>query len=143
MTASNRLQLAAAAALLVTAPVAASAAQTAYVAAPVAIQSVDDAEAFISISPYGPLSRYINGLSVQFVNNARVAAMNVEFAVTRDGKTQIFAEKGSYAPGTRIDRELAYNTSTLPGANATVTISKVDFADDSTWTPTTGLVAAR
>ena len=134
MNASTRIQLAAAAALALAAPTAASAAQTAYVASPVAIAGVTDDTNRLNL-PYGQRDLYFNALSVSFVNRSNVAATNVEFAITRDGKTQLFAQHGSYAPGTRIDRELAQDTSTLPASTATVKIAKVDFADGTSWTP--------
>jgi hypothetical protein len=139
---TTRIQIAAAAALLAAAPLAASAAQTAYAVAPVTIASVDDQENFFTV-PYGPQRLYINGLGVTFVNHGDVTAKNVTFAVTRDGQTQNIAKSGSYAPGTPIALELANGTSTLPVADAKVAIAKVDFADGSTWTPATGLVASR
>ena len=141
MTASIRLQLAAAVALLAAAPVAASAGQLAYSVGPVAIASVQNDQNLLDL-PYGQQALYLNDLNVSFVNGANVPATKVEFAVNRDGKTDVIATKGSFAPGTRIDRELAKDTNTLPAADASVTISKVDFADGTTWTAATGRVAS-
>jgi hypothetical protein len=142
MTASTRFQLVAVAALLAAAPVAASADLLAYGVAPVAIQSVENHDTFVSL-PYGPQTLYTNALTVGFTNTTNVAANNVEFAVTTDGKTTLVAERGSYAPGTRIDRQLAFSTGILPGADATVAVAKVDFADGSSWTPEAGRIAQR
>ena len=142
MNASNRIQLAAAAALIAAAPVAAPAAQIAYVENPVAIQAVNDTQNEISI-PYGAQQLYFNDLSVTFVNHTNVAAKDVAFAVTRDGRTQIVSERGSYAPGTPIAVRLTNDTTVLPASDSKVTIAKVDFADGSAWTPATGLVASR
>jgi hypothetical protein len=139
---TTRIQIAAAAALLAAAPVAASAAQTAYAVAPVTIQSVDDKQNYFTL-PYSPQLRYLDGLSVTLVNHGDVAAKDVTFAVTRDGRTENIAKSGSYAPGTPIAVELANGTSILPVADAKIAIAKVDFADGSTWTPATGLVASR
>jgi hypothetical protein len=141
MTNTNRIQLAAAAALLAAAPVAASAQQTAYTTQPVAIQSVSADDNIVTL-PYAG-QRYFNGLSVSFVNTTNVAAKNVAFAVTRDGKTEIVSEAGTFAPNARIESRLAQSLDTLPAADATVRIAKVDFADGSTWTPEAGRVAQR
>jgi hypothetical protein len=142
MTTTTRIQLAAAAALLAAAPAAASAETIAYAAEPVAIQSVQSEANYFS-GPYASQSFYITGLSVSFVNRTNVAANDVEFAVTRDGKTELVSLKGSYAPGVQIEKQLANGTSTLPEDDATVSIAKVGFADGSTWTPGTGRVAQR
>ncbi len=142
MTASTRFQLVAVAALLAAAPVAASADQIAYSVAPVAIQSVENHDDFVSL-PFGPRTLYTDALTIGFTNTTNVAANNVEFAVTADGKTTIVAERGTYAPGTRIDRQLAFNTGTLPASDAKVAVAKVDFADGSSWTPEAGRIAQR
>ena len=141
-TISTRIQLAAAAALLAVAPAAASAETVAYTAEPVAIASVHNEASYFS-GPYASQSFYINGLRVSFVNRANVAANDVEFAITRDGKTQLVSLPGTYAPGTQIEKQLENGTSTVPEADATVTIAKVGFADGSAWTPGTGRVAQR
>ncbi|MBD5635665.1 MAG: hypothetical protein IAI49_14425 [Candidatus Eremiobacteraeota bacterium] len=138
---ATHLQLAAAVALLSGAPLAASADQLAFTAHPVALQSVNNDESFLSV-PYGP-RLYMDGLSVRFTNGSNVTANDVDFTVTRDGQTQIVSEKGSYAPGVSIERVLARETTSLPAANATVTISKVEFVDGSSWTPEAGRVASR
>ncbi len=140
---TNRISIAAAAALLAASPLAASAAQTAYAVAPVTIASVTNESNFVSL-PYGAQRLYLAGLGVAFVNRTNVAAKDVTFAVTRDGKTETVTEHGSYAPDTRVELQLGSDSSTVfaPPA-ATVTIASVDFADGSTWTPATGIVASR
>jgi hypothetical protein len=142
MTNSTRLQISAVAALLAAAPLAASADQVAFSVAPVAIQSVANHQDYFTL-PYGPQRLYTSDLSVGFINTTNVVAKNVEFAVTRDGKTSIVAEHGNYAPGTRIDRELSFDTDTLPQADAKVAVAKVDFADGTTWTSASARVAQR
>jgi hypothetical protein len=142
MTVST-LQLAAAAAFLAAAPVAASADQIAFTnGAPVALATVSDTQDRISL-PFGSQNLYLNETSVGFVNGTNVAATNVRFAISRNGKTQLVDARGTFAPGTRVDRLISTGTSILPQANATVGIAKIEFADGSTWTPASGRIASR
>ena len=140
MNTTTRIHIAAAAALLGIAPLAATAAETDDQAAPVSIAATNATQNFFSI-PYGPQRLYLNDVAITFVNHANVAANDVEFAVTRDGKTEIVAEHGSFAPGTQIDRDLARSTDTLPQAAATVAIAKVQFVDGSSWTAKTAIAS--
>ena len=141
MNTTLRIQLAAAAAILAVTPVAASAEQTAYTESPVAIRSVSNDSNFFEI-PYGAQRLYTNGVGVNFVNNEKVAATRIEFTVDRDGATQRISAKGTYAPGTAIDTEIARDTTTEPIGHLTVTVSKVDFADGTSWTPAAGHIAS-
>jgi hypothetical protein len=136
-----RIQLAAVAGLLATAPLAASAEQTAYTASPVAIRSVANDQNVFDI-PFASQRLYANAVSVSFVNAANVPATRIEFALTRDGATEHVSNRGSFAPGTTIVTQLDRNATVQPPADATVTVSKVDFADGTSWTPASGRVAS-
>lgn len=141
MNTNVRISLAAAAALLAIAPVAASAQQTAYAEAPIAIRAVTNQQNFFTV-PYGAQRFYTDGLAVRFENAESVVATRVEFAVDRDGTMQRYTARGTYAPGTSVTAELNRDVTEQPQADATVTISKVDFADGTSWTPETGRVAS-
>ena len=71
-------------------------------------------------------------VKVAFINTNAVKATSVTFAVTDGGRSQDIVDRGTFAQGTTIEHSFReYDTSA--GHNAKCTVSKVDFADGSSW----------
>ncbi|GAC1305413.1 MAG: hypothetical protein NVSMB21_07050 [Vulcanimicrobiaceae bacterium] len=115
------------------APIASSAALLDPVDAPVVVESVDDTRYDLALFPM-PTPLYVDDVSVRFVNRSPVEARSVEFVVARAAETERFVERGSYASDAAVERHLAQRSATVPPAPATLVVSRVDFADGSTWT---------
>ncbi len=124
-----------AAAALLAAPAAASAAQTPYGAAsPVAIANCTAfagtplaAGATLGFANFG-------SYNVGFINGANVAAKHVGIDVNDGGTVQRIDENGSFASGTRIDKDALQQT--YGGAYAgklDCSVAEVDFVDGSSW----------
>lgn len=142
MTAPTRTAIALASLLIAAAPLPSLAAQSASGNDPVALQFFDEPQYRVSQYP-SALIVYVGDLHVRFVNTTDTAATRVDLTVTRNARREVVVEKGVYAPHQRIERRLNVPPTYLPVDDASVVVSRVDFADGTTWTPLTGRVGER
>jgi hypothetical protein len=71
-------------------------------------------------------------LQISFVNGAPVAATDVRFAVTQEGRTQIVEDRGTFSSGTTIDHTFSPVDPAAQGI-ADCQVQAVSFADGSSW----------
>jgi hypothetical protein len=72
-----------------------------------------------------------SNVTISFVNRANVPAKSVEFAVRSGNKTALIVDKGTFAPGVRIDH--TFSESPEFDDTSSVSVRAVVFADGSTW----------
>ena len=141
---SRILSLAAAVALGTVAPAAAATTQTAYSAgAPVGVGTCQVAEAAINAGPEPGFLFYSRDLTYSFTNRANIPATSVVMTVNDGNATQTVSARGAFSPGVKITRSVDTGISpvaTSPSAQCVV--SRVDFADGTSWQPSSGIVAA-
>jgi hypothetical protein len=131
--------------LLLAAPAAASAQQTAYSTSPVTVKAcnVSVSDAPYSAGPYSISAGYgiaHRSLELSFVNTGNVPASKVTFLVNDGGKSQQIEDRGTFTPGIRIDRDLS---DVALGNSANCSVAEVDFADGTSWRSGASNVAAR
>ncbi len=80
----------------------------------------------------GGFTPTLGGLQISFVNAAPVAATNVRFAVTEDGRTQTLDDSGTFSTGTRIVHQFASQNAADAGL-ASCAVQDVSFADGTSW----------
>jgi hypothetical protein len=107
--------------IAVSAPLAASAAQT---AAPIAVSDVN-------VQPSGSLNQSGPGfISLAFANTSNVTANEVVFELNTGSAARQIDDVGSFAPGATI-RHAFYDLSSSPDQQ--IKVIKVQYADGSTW----------
>jgi hypothetical protein len=124
-------------------PVAASAQQTAYTAAPVTVKSCS-LNAGDIVTPYASAIRTSDGLNVAFVNTTGTPVTKIEFVAKYNGQAETVEDAGSFAPNVAVAHDLhAFNDAVYSGGAASCTVSKVDFSDGSSWqAPATNVASA-
>jgi hypothetical protein len=134
---------AAALSLSALAPLAAAAdQQIAFTVAPIAVKSCSINEGSI-VTPYpGPI-RTATGLNVTFSNASSAPVSNVEFVIGYNGQSETVDDKGTFSPNVTIDHNLkVFNDAVNSGGSPNCTVSKVDFADGTTWQAPASRVAS-
>lgn len=105
---------------------AASAAQ-----APITIQ-----QCFVTVPKH--MSQKAGGTQITYVNNAKVAASKVTFAVSYRNSSNNFLRRvsdvGNFAPGATVDHHFdLYNDVTFGGKTAHCSVVSVTFANGNVW----------
>ena len=125
------------------APATASAQQTAFTVAPISVTSCSPNAGDI-VTPYPSAIRTSNGLAIRFANTSGNAVTDVQFVARYNGRTETIDDKGAFAPGAVVNHDLhAFDDGVYSGGDASCTVSKVDFADGTSWqAPATNVASA-
>jgi hypothetical protein len=125
------------------APVAASAQQTAFTVAPVSVKSCS-LNAGDIVTPYASNIRTANGLAISFTNTSGAPVSSVEIVANYNGQTETISDTGTFAPNATITHDVrAFDDAIDSGGAASCSVSKVDFADGTSWAaPATNVASA-
>jgi hypothetical protein len=74
-----------------------------------------------------------SNLQIAFVNQAPLAATDVQFAVGYDGRTQNVEDAGTFSHGTQITQNFMPSANLRYNGTATCSVQSVTFSDGSTW----------
>lgn len=99
--------------------------------APITIQ-----QCFVTVPKH--MSQKASGTQITYVNNAKVAASKVTFAVSYRNSSNNFLRRvsdvGTFAPGATVDHHFdLYNDVTFGGKTAHCSVVSVTFANGNVW----------
>jgi hypothetical protein len=86
-----------------------------------------------------PLASTSNGMSIKFVNESKVVAKLVNFAVESNGSHFVIRDVGTFSPGISIDHQFnngsgqAFLLPSFIAPNVTCRVASVEFADGTVW----------
>jgi hypothetical protein len=130
MFALRNFAAAASVAALAALPLAASALET---NGPVAVTSCNaQTQAAASSVPFVTPSFADGDVHLSFKNTSAVPATNVEFLLSYNGTQQRVDAAGTFAQGTRIDKDAAIAPFVGAG-DVTCRVAKVEFSDGTSW----------